>query len=180
MKQFSMSGAVKGAVKGAGLMVGLMAMISLVGLMGASNARANNVISDITDLGGTTFFGARHTDNLDFTDVFTFTIPDAVNASVSLVTIGSGANNIDFLNADLNGIALTFSATGFLETGSLDTTTLTGPLVLTVRGRSDAAGGTFAAYSGTMNVAVIPEPSTALLMGFGLGGLGLAARRTRA
>ena len=59
-------------------------------------------------------------------------------------------------------------------------TALTGPLVLTVHGKSGATGGVFASYAGTLNVTVVPEPSTALMMGLGLTGLGLAARRARA
>lgn len=146
----------------------------------ASSASANTVANNIPITGGTTFFGALHSDNLDFTDVFTFTIDGSVLANTSLVTIGSGAQNIDFLSADLNGVALTLTPNGFLETGSLNDTNLTGPLILTVRGRSGATGGVFASYSGTLNVTIIPEPSTALLMGLGIGGLAFAARRARA
>lgn len=151
--------------------------LALALLLAATTAQANDVANTITLSGGTNFFGALHTDGDDFVDTFTFVIDDALNASVSLITIGSGANNIDFISADLNGIALTLSPTGFLETGSLATTPVSSPLVLTVRGSSDAAGGIFASYSGTINVAVIPEPSTALLMGLGLSGLAYASRR---
>ncbi len=82
--------------------------------------------------------------------------------------------------ATLNGVPVTLSPNGFVETGSLGDTALTGPLVLTVTGKSGAANGIFATYSGTINVTVVPEPSTALLMGLGLGGLVLATRRARA
>jgi hypothetical protein len=154
-----------------------LAIGALVGTFGATSALANDVDNEVVLTGGTSFFGALHTDNFDFTDTFTFTIDGAVSANVSLITIGDGTNNIDFLSADLNGVALTVTPNGFLESGFLGDMDFTGPLVLTVRGSSDAAGGTFASYSGTMNV--IPEPSVALLMGIGLGGLGLSARRVR-
>lgn len=160
------------------VLIGCFGMI--VGLIGASSARANDVSNDITLVGGTNFYGALHTDNLDFTDTFTFDIAELLTANVSLITIGSGANNIDFLSADLNGIELTLTPNGFLESGYLADTDFTGPLVLTVRGSSDAAGGIFASYSGTINVTIIPEPSTALMMGLGLAGLGFGARRARA
>lgn len=148
-------------------------------LLVAATAQANDVNNVITLQGGTNFFGALHTDDADFVDTFQFLIDDALSASVSLITIGEGANDIDFLSADLNGIPLTLSASGFLETGFLPTTPVSSPLVLTVRGSSGATGGVFASYSGTINVTVIPEPSVALLMGLGLSGLALGARRAR-
>ena len=159
---------------------GRIGLVAAIGLLGAGPAFANDVTNDITITGGTNFFGALHTDDVDFTDTFNFTIDGAVSANVSLVTIGEGASNIDFVSADLNGIALSLSANGFFETGSLGNTDLTGPLVLTVRGRSGATGGTFASYSGTINVTIVPEPSTAALMGLGLVGLAFGARRARA
>lgn len=161
----------------------LAVLIGCVALIGASSARADTVNEFITLVGGTNFFGGVHTDNIDFTDTFTFEIDGAVSANVSLITIGDGldsANNIDFVGADLNGIELTLSPTGSLEYASLATTNFTGPLLLTVRGRSGAEGGVNASYSGTINVAIIPEPSTTLMMGLGLVGLGFAARRARA
>ncbi|MEZ4282619.1 MAG: FxDxF family PEP-CTERM protein [Myxococcota bacterium] len=163
---------------GARWALGLAVLLTGLGAL-APAARANDVNNDIVLSGGTNFFGALHTDDADFTDTFTFTIDGAVSANVSLVTIGEGASNIDFLSADLNGIALTLDPNGFFESGFLGTTDFTGPLVLTVSGRSGATGGVFASYSGTINVTIIPEPSTSLLMGLGLGGLAFASRRAR-
>lgn len=148
---------------------------AIVGM--STSALANNVNNDITGVGGTTFFGALHTDSFDFTDVFTFSVVGPVMVDVSLITIGAGLNNIDFLTADLNGNPLTLSPTGFIESGTLGAINLNGPLVLTVTGKSGAAGGTFASYSGTMNVAIVPEPGTAAMMFAGLGGLGFMGRR---
>lgn len=164
----------------AGWIVGLALLLGAIGSLAAPAARANDVPTNITLNGGTSSFGALHFDDIDFTDTFSLVIDGAVSANVSLVTIGSGASNIDFLSADLNGFPLTLDPTGYFESGLLADTVLTGPLVLTVRGRSGATGGTSASYSGTINLTIIPEPSTAFLMGFGLLGLGLAARRAHA
>jgi hypothetical protein len=132
-------------------------------------------------VGSTTFFGALHTDSLDFTDVFTFDVDGPVTVSASLITIGFLSNqNIDFLTADLNGNPLTLSPTGNIETGVTPAQlNLTGPLVLTVTGKSGASDGTFASYAGTMNVTLVPEPGTLALLFAGLGGIQLMGRRTR-
>lgn len=145
----------------------------------STGALANDVNNNITGLGGTTFFGALHTDSFDFVDIFTFTVPGSVIANTSLITIGSGFQNIDFVSADLNGIPLTLSPNGFLETGSLGDHSFSGPLVLTVIGHSAAAGGTFASYSGTMNVSLVPEPETYAMLLAGLGVMGLWSRRRK-
>lgn len=163
---------------GRNIMAALL-MLGAAGFAAAPAANANDVANEIVLVGGTNFFGAIHSDSNDFLDTFTFKIDEAVSANVSLVTIGADANNIDFLSADLNGAALTLSPTGFFETGNLGDTLFNGPLVLTVRGKSGATGGVFASYSGTINVTIIPEPTTALMMGLGLSGLALAGSRTR-
>ena len=143
-----------------------------------ATAMANDVNTSITLVGGTNYFGALHTDDADFTDVFTFNSVGEVIASASVITIGAGPNNIDFLSADLNGVPLTLSPTGFSETAvTASDLSLTGPLVLTITGRSGASGGVFASYAGTINV--IPEPGTAMLMVIGLGGLASVGRRPR-
>jgi len=151
----------------------------LVALALTSNGFANDVANDITAPGGTTFFGALHTDNSDFTDIFTFNISGPVKASASLTTIGSDLHNIDFSAADLNGNILFLSPNGFLENGgTLSDLELVGPLTLTVKGKSSAAGGVFASYSGTMNVTALPEPTGSLLALPAAGAL-LACRRRR-
>ena len=154
-------------------------VLSPLGLLATTSAEANDVTNVVSTVGSTTFFGAIHTDDIAFVDTHVFDVAGAVSANVSLITIGDGGNAIDFLGADLNGISLSLSPNGFLETGSLADSLFTGPLVLTVRGRSGAGGGTFASYSGTLNVAYAPEPSPLLLLGLGIGGLGLAGGAPR-
>ncbi|MEZ4334347.1 MAG: FxDxF family PEP-CTERM protein [Myxococcota bacterium] len=147
--------------------------------MAGASVSANDVDTIVPLSGGTNYFGALHTDSRDFVDRFTFVIDGAVRASVSLITIGTGASDLDFLEADLGGVRLTLSPNGELETGFLADAELLSPLVLTVRGASGASSGIVASYAGTIDVRPIPEPSVALLMGVGLSGLALAARRGR-
>jgi len=143
----------------------------------STGAFANDVNNNIILSGGTNFFGALHTDAFDFTDVFTFNASGPFVASASLGTVGSGANNIDFLSANLNGNALTLSPNGSFEFGSIQNVSVTSPLILTVTGKSGAAGGTFASYSGTVNVAAVPEPGTWAMILAGILGVGAIARR---
>ena len=136
-------------------------LVVLVGLLIApTGAMANNINLQISPVGGTAFFGILHTDSFDFTDVITVNVVGPVAVNASIITIGAGLNNIDFVSADLNGRKVRLSHTGFLETGSIDIdkTPVTGPLVLTIRGKSRAGGGTFASYSGTMNIILPASP----------------------
>ena len=144
--------------KQGGISIGRKLLVVLAGvLLMSTGAVANDVDNLISSSGGATFIGALHTDNADFTDVFTIAIKDSATVNISLLTIGSGLNNIDFVSADLNGHALTFSPNGFVETGSLGDLDLKGPLVLTVTGKSGAADGTFASYSGVINIVLNPK-----------------------
>jgi MYXO-CTERM domain-containing protein len=154
-------------------------------VLAASGASANDVTQDITVTGGTTFYGAVHTDNQSFTDVLTFLVSGGIYASgvyanLSLVTVGSGAANIDFLSATLNGLPVALSPQGFIETGVLGDTALSGPLVLTITGNSFAEGSTFASYSGTLNVSPVPEPQGYALALAGLAALAWVRRQRRA
>jgi PEP-CTERM motif len=150
-----------------------------VALFASTAVQANNVNQDIAVVGGTTPYGTVHTDNLPFIDTITFNVAGSVLANLSLVTVGSGPANIDFLTASLNGQALTLSPTGFFETGFLNDTILNGPLVLTVTGNSFSNGSTFASYSGTLNVTPVPEPQAYVLAFAGLAALGWARRQRR-
>lgn len=156
--------------------------LALVGaiVLASSTAMANNVIVNQGLTGDTTYYGALHTDNVDFEDQINVNVVGQYYVSASLTTIGAGAQNIDFISAELNGNPLTLSPNGFVETGFTPVElNLTGPLVLKIKGKSGAAGGVFASYSGTLNVRAVPEPAFGLLGMAGAAMTGMAWRRRR-
>jgi len=119
-----------------------------------------------------------------FTDVFTFeffpTVPCCSDAAATSVHVQlSGTPDISFNGVLLNGVAGTFSNSGLVSSF------LVGPVafdpannpayVLSVSGVA-AAGGT---YGGSLNVAVVPEPETYLMMLAGLTAVGFVAARRR-
>lgn len=146
----------------------------------SSGAMANSVNSGFTVTGGTSFFGALHTESGSFVDTLTFSPTDGLvltNAIIS--TSGSGSQNIDFDSVELNGHALSLTPHGFFEIGQLPDTLLKGPLTLVVKGKSDSSGGIFSSYSGTLNIVAVPEAETYALMMIGLVGLGLHSLRRK-
>ena len=111
-----------------------------------------------------------------FTDTYNF-LPELPWSEVSAVlsTIGFKASeNIDFTSVTLNGNLLTLASDGGVDYAYTTTPLLlSGPLTLVVVGTS----GENASYSGTINVAVVPEPDTIALLMAGLGVVGVIARR---
>jgi hypothetical protein len=140
------------------------------------SAFANDVTGSPTFTGLTSTFSAFHTAGA-FTDTFTFTLPGITSAATSVVTIGAGSSDIDFISGTLNGqpLVLTTDVGGFVELLYTPAAyTVSGPLSLIIKGTS----GANASYSGTLNVAaVVPEPGSIALMLAGLGVVGYVARR---
>lgn len=144
----------------------------------ASAANAATVFDQISLTGpGTDFFGATITDELGaFTHVFNFTLtgPNAANASVTTIELGS--IDIDFSSIQLDSNF--FTQTGFdpnAENWEIGATLLgAGPHSLTLKG-SVVGTSQDGSYSGVMNV--VPEPATWGMMILGFGAIGAVMRR---
>lgn len=79
------------------------------------------------------------------------------------------------LTATLNGQAAATTSLGNLVFAGLESTG-TAPFVLTLAGTAAAN----ARYTGSLQTSLVPEPTTALMLLFGLGGVGLMGRRRTA
>ena len=159
------------------LIAGLFAAVS------SASAWAEDLTANVSLVPGplnlSAGFSLTHAWSGAFTD--TINIGPAIGPSTvegSLITIGMGAANIDFLSATLNGNALSFTATpgGYAEAGIRWPTAMSGPLTLVVHGIAGIPNTDrsriSASYAGTVNVYPVPEPETYAMM---LGGLGLLA-----
>jgi hypothetical protein len=112
-----------------------------------------------------------------FEDTFTFNVTGDFNADSIISTIGfTKVTNIDFTSITLNGNAYSPVSTGAVEVWDLTPTNVTGPLTLKVIGTA----GSNASYSGTLNLAPVPEPESYAMMLGALGALGFVVRRRAA
>ncbi|MGB7407398.1 MAG: FxDxF family PEP-CTERM protein [Pontixanthobacter sp.] len=117
----------------------------------------------------------------EFTELFTFELPEMGTTGATISTVGSGVNNLDFIEVLLNGVAFDLTPNGRVQFGSLEgISTQAGTQNLSVRGFS-AGNGSFA---GTIAfdpevAAAVPEPSTWALLLLGFAGVGFSMRRRK-
>ncbi|MFL6766001.1 MAG: FxDxF family PEP-CTERM protein [Sphingomicrobium sp.] len=155
----------------------------------AANASVQLAISsaDLNTFGSSAFTGqvVGTGASTNFNDIFAFTLtnPDLLNGHVDTLAI-LGTLNINFSSIYIDTVARSFTQTGFdpgEETWVLNpgTSLAAGPHNLFVNGSLNSPVGTAATYSGTLNIAAVPEPATWAMMLLGFGGIGLAMRRKR-
>ena len=152
---------------------------------GAANAATEFDPIDSVDLNalGTEDFGATITDDLGaFVHEFDFTLDLTNLTNATVGTIILGAKDIDLTSVFLDGFALT--QVGFDPAGEnwelLGTVLSAGPHKITVSGSVIGFGSTpGATYTGSLNIAAIPEPATWGLMIMGFGAAGYMIRRRR-
>lgn len=160
-----------------------LAAIAALALSAASSmAASNNIINTVAlssdGTNQTAAFTAIHNvGSGSFEDTFTFNVSGDFTADSIISTIGfTKVTNIDFTSITLNGNAYSPVSTGAVEVWDLTSTKVTGPLTLSVIGTA----GSNASYSGTLNLAPVPEPESYAMMLGALGALGFVARRRAA
>ncbi|WP_293903916.1 FxDxF family PEP-CTERM protein [Phenylobacterium sp.] len=171
-------------------MTKLLGAVAAIAVMTtASSASAATIFTPINqsmlDLFGTATFGATITTTGLFSHSFAFKTTGFNDASSSVVTIElkNGKKNINFTSVKLDGFA--FTHTGFdpgAETWDLTTALLApGTHHINLAGKvvTSGSGTNAASYSGTLNIAAVPEPATWALMIGGFGGAGMMLRSRR-
>jgi hypothetical protein len=151
-------------------------------------AKTINIPSAAADGSITGNFGDTGLGLGDFTDVFTFTLPDGIAAADITSTMVSTdlTTNVDFTSVDLNGSTFTLGSTGKREYRFLDDILVTGGTqTLTVHGKSGGNGS----FAGTIAFTAappiitsgggVPEPAAWALMIVGFGGAGSMLRIRR-
>ncbi len=152
--------------------------LSAASSMAASNNIVNTVALSSDGTNQTAAFTAIHNvGSGSFEDTFTFNVTGDFTADSIISTIGfSKVTNIDFSSIMLNGNPYTQLSGNPAEVWALDPTKVTGPLTLSVIGMA----GSNASYSGTLNLAPVPEPESYAMMLGALGALGFVVRRRAA
>jgi len=154
---------------------------------GSTSASAANIITGInsTTLNSTGTsgpFGAV-VNTSPFGDAFTFNLnlPSNTNGQISTISL-TGTRDINFSSIfiDVNDVAHTFIKTS--SDPNPEVWALLAPVFLTGGSHTLFVNGSLApniaaaSYSGTLNIAPVPEPATWAMMLLGFGGIGFAMR----
>jgi hypothetical protein len=170
--------------------LGILAGTALALGSTAANAAITLAIdSPGLNTGGSAAFAGKVTGTgsaASFTDTFLFNLtnPQLVNGHVDTLLISGGLLDIDFTSIYIDTIANAFTQTGFdpnTETWQLvpGASLTSGNHNLFVSGNYNTAVGSNPTYSGTLNIAPVPEPATWGLMILGFGAIGLTMRGRR-
>jgi opacity protein-like surface antigen len=161
------------------------AAVALATTAAAASANATVVVgidsAALNSTGTVGFIGSASGKNgTTFSDTFNFTTNFDSSASSSLVTIElNGVDDIDFSSITLDGHS--YTQTGFdpnAESWTLSNASLgAGSHSIVVSGV--LATGPSATYTGTLNIAAVPEPGVWGLMLLGFGGVGAMLRSNR-
>ncbi|MFT4100348.1 MAG: FxDxF family PEP-CTERM protein [Burkholderiaceae bacterium] len=164
----------------------LKSLIAATALAFASATASAAVISGTLTTDGSGLWTANFGNSVLVTGAFSDTVNfspvlsgSATGSTISIAFAGTGqAGDIDFTSVVLNGVSYdvtnnTLVNGAYYDTAILPLTAVTGPLSLVVNGYAYAP----ASWSGTLNVAAVPEPGTLALIGIASVGLGVFRRR---
>ena len=132
-----------------------------------------------------TIIGGAGPTNFNDQAQFTLTLPGNLDGQVSTILLG-GVANVNFTSVYLDVVDLAHQFTIKVNPDGTDQAVLSSPILvgsgphtLLINGQLI---GDIGSYSGTVNVAPVPEPATwaMMILGMGMVGLGLRMRRRTA
>lgn len=157
------------------------AAVAVLGMAPAANASVSITCPGTSALGYCTFDEVNATGNFGdsfptaqtFTDTFALTLTSAYQLSVTMTNTAATGGPIDFTVAELLDSSMT--SLGPLAFGSVPTTFMLSAGTYYLSFKGDAMKSS--SYSGTIDVAPIPEPATWAMMVAGIAAVGVALRR---